>query len=84
MSSAQQELQSFNRFAEARISEQGEGLSLDELFDQWRAENPSDEQYDENVKAIAASIRDFADGERGAISGSHSDDLRKEFGLGGS
>ena len=52
---------------------QGEA-SLDELFDLWRHENPSDELYAENVAAIAASIEDF---QRGEIEGwTSGDDFR--------
>jgi len=54
---------------------------MDELFDQWRHENPSDSQLDENVAAIAASIEDFRHGERGTIAGEHSAELRCQFGL---
>ena len=54
---------------------------MDDLFDQWRHENPSDSQLDENVAAIAASIKDFRRGERGTIAGEHSAELRRQFGL---
>jgi hypothetical protein len=56
---------------------------MDEVFDQWRAENPSDEQYAENVAAIRASIQDIKNGERGTIAGEHSAQLRREFGVSG-
>ncbi|MBX9787339.1 MAG: hypothetical protein K2Y37_00355 [Pirellulales bacterium] len=55
---------------------------MDELFDQWRCENPSESHFAENVSAIAASIEDFRRGERGTIAGEHSEELRRQFGLG--
>jgi hypothetical protein len=80
MATAQQELERFTRFVQHRLSA-GEGeASLDELFDLWRHENPSDELYAQNVAAIAASIEDFKRGDRGTIAGEHSAELRRQFG----
>jgi hypothetical protein len=67
MSTAQQDLDSFNHYARQKIESGQRDMSIDELFDQWRAENPSDEQYAENVAAIKASIQDYESGERGSI-----------------
>ncbi|MGE3642071.1 MAG: hypothetical protein AB7G28_26240 [Pirellulales bacterium] len=78
MSSVESDLNSFNQFALRQIHA---GKSLDELFDQWRAENPSNDLYAENVAAINASVADFKNGERGTIAGQHSAELRREFGL---
>jgi hypothetical protein len=52
-------------------------LTIDELFDQWRVENPSDELYAENVAEVRASIQDFKAGKRGTIVGEHSRQLRR-------
>ena len=79
MSTTQQDLDSFASFARHRIASGQHVLSLDELFDQWRAENPSDEQFAENVTAVNASIQDFKNGDRGTPAGEHSDQLRREF-----
>lgn len=51
------------------------------LFDLWRSENPADEQYTENVAAIAVAIEDFLNGDRGTPAGEHSDALRREYGI---
>jgi hypothetical protein len=83
MSTTEQELVSFNSYVQRIISSGQRDLSIDELFDQWRAENPSDEAYAENLAAINASIRDFKNGERGTLSGEHSAQLRREFGATG-
>jgi hypothetical protein len=53
--------------------------TADEHFDQWR-EDPSDEQYAENVAAILASYQDYKNGKTGTIAGEHSAELRREFG----
>ena len=82
MATAEQDIDSFTRYVREKI-DSGQGhLTIDELFDQWRVENPSDEQYAENVAAVQASIDDFNHGERGTIAGEHSAELRRQFGLG--
>ena len=82
MSNAQNDLEAFAHFVQLRLAAGEADASLDELFDQWRHENPSDTQFNENVAAIAASIEDFRRGERGTIAGEHSAELRRQFGLG--
>jgi hypothetical protein len=81
MATTQQDLDSFTSFARQRIESGQRNVSIDELFDQWRAENPSDEQYAENVAAVNASIQDFKNGERGSVAGEHSAQLRRKFGV---
>jgi hypothetical protein len=78
MSPVENDLHSFHQFA---LSQVDTGRSLDELFDRWRAENPSDDLYVENVAAISASIADSDRGERGSVAGQHSAELRQEFGI---
>jgi hypothetical protein len=81
MAIIEQELDDFTRFARDRMNQGESDLTIDELFDLWRAENPSPELYSENVAAVNASIRDFQAGERGTVAGRHSDELRREFGM---
>jgi len=81
MATAEDELDSFAQFVRSRVSSQRSELSLDELFDLWRSENPTDEQYSENVAAIAVAIEDFMYGDRGTPAGEHSDALRREYGI---
>ena len=81
MATAEQDIASFTSYARQKIESGQRDLSIDELFDQWRMENPSDEQYADNVAAIQASIQDFKNGERGTIAGEHSAQLRREFGV---
>ncbi len=80
MSTTEQELDSFTQFAKARL--RGGGLSLlDELFDLWRAENPSETDYAEDEAAIAGAIEDFRRGDRGRPAGELSRELRQELGV---
>lgn len=81
MPTTREEFDSFTQFASDRLSNGGTDLSLDELFDLWRSEHPSDKLYAENVAAINAAIKDFQNGERGTPAGEHSELLRREFGI---
>jgi hypothetical protein len=81
MTTIEQDLNRFTNYARQKIESGQSNLSIDELFDQWRVENPSDEQYVENVAAIVASVQDFKNGERGSLAGEHSAQIRREFGL---
>ena len=81
MTTTEQDLASFSSFVRQRIESGLRDVTIDELFDQWRVENPSDELYAENVAAIHASIQDFKSGERGTVAGEHSAQLRGEFGV---
>lgn len=81
MTTTEQDLASFSSFVRQRIESGLRDVTIDELFDQWRGENPSDELYAENVAAIQASIQDFKRGERGTVAGEHSAQLRREFGV---
>ncbi len=81
MATVEQQLEQFNRFVQLQLASGKIDASLDELFDFWRRENPSEELNAENLAAVAASIEDFKRGERGTIAGSHSAELRREFGI---
>jgi hypothetical protein len=83
MSTAEQDIESFASYARRNIESGQRDLTIDELFDQWRIENPSDEQYAANVAAVQASIADFKRGERGTLADEHSAQLRREFGAAG-
>ncbi len=74
-----QELASFTTFAQRMLAAGTQNLTIDELFDQWRLENPAHDQHAENVAAVQASFQDFKNGERGTIAGEHSAELRREF-----
>jgi hypothetical protein len=77
----QTELESFTRYAQERIGRGNHEFSLDELFDSWRLENPSEEARREDVAAVAAAIEDFRKGDRGLPAGELSSELRRKLGL---
>ena len=65
MATTREELESFHRFAEGKIDNGDTDTCLDELFELWRIENPTDEQFEENVAAVKAAVRDMENGDRG-------------------
>ena len=71
-----QQLQQFHQFALARLQCGDGAVTIDELFDQWRLCNPISEEHADNCRAIAASIRDFDDGERGVAAEEFMDQFR--------
>ena len=81
MSTTERELESFTQFAKARLHGEEPEPSLDELFDLWRIENPSDADYAENLAAIASAIDDFRRGDRGRPAGELSRELREQLGI---
>jgi hypothetical protein len=61
----QEQIDSFHQFATEQIQNGGREKSVDELYDQWRLENLSSEELDENVAAIQGAIDDMKNGDRG-------------------
>lgn len=74
-------LESFTHFAKSHLGVGESEPSLDELFDLWRIQNPSDSDYAENVAAVAGAIEDFKQGDRGCPAGELSRQLRQELGF---
>ena len=81
MATTTQDLASFTQFAKKRLEAGDTEPSLDELFDLWRIENPSDAEYAENLAAVAGAIEDFRAGDRGRPAGELGRELRKELGI---
>jgi hypothetical protein len=81
MATTEQDLASFTQFAKQRLGTGDADLSLEELFDLWRFENPSDEDYAGNSAAIAGAIADFKNGDRGRPAGQLSRELRTRLGI---
>jgi hypothetical protein len=65
MIATREHVRSFQEFALERLSAGGRPVSMDELFEQWRLEHPSDDELSADVLAIEASLRDMRAGETG-------------------
>ena len=65
MAVTQEQIDKFHRFASEHVSRCGGALSLEDLIDMWRIENPSPEQTREDILAVKAAVRNMENGERG-------------------
>jgi len=60
-----QQIDDFRSFALKQMGDGGCELTIDELYDRWRLECPSDDELREDVSALKASLRDMEAGETG-------------------
>lgn len=81
MQTTHDQLNQFHQFALARLDSAPETTTLEELFDQWRLTCPTQQERDDNVSAIAASLRDFDNGERGVKAEQFATDFRSRNGI---
>jgi hypothetical protein len=79
VTTTQEELESFYRFAIEQLANGGTEKTIDELYDQWRYENLTLDDMAENVAAIQASIDDMNNGERGRDAREVVKELRSEL-----
>lgn len=75
------QLSQFNEFAKAFIHQADTNLTLDELWDQWRLENPTPDEMHEDVLAVKAAIADMQLGDRGMPVVEHIQQMRKKYDL---
>lgn len=76
-----EDLHQFNEFAKVVIARVGSKVTLDEIWDQWRLENPTSDELRENVLAVNAAIRDMEQGDLGISATEHVQQLRTKFNL---
>jgi hypothetical protein len=81
VSTTHQDIQSFAQFAEQQLSKGGSELSIDELFDMWRAANPSAEELVKSVVAVKAALADMEAGDTGIPADEHLARLRSKFNI---
>ncbi len=60
-----QEIESFHHFALQEIENGGAGLTIDELFQEWRSTRPTEGQIAESVAAVKAAYADYLAGDEG-------------------
>ena len=81
MTTAQEQLDSFYQYANHQLAGGQSHLSVEELLDLWRIENPSSEGYSEDVAAINAAIEDYKNGDRGRPASEVGRELREHLKL---
>ena len=57
-----QELERFHEFALSRVSSGEDDLTWRQLFELWRLDNPTDEEYAQDVAAIQQSLDAMTEG----------------------
>jgi len=81
MSVTEQQLLSFNEFVREKLLDDETDASLDELFDLWRIQNPTDAEYRENVAAVKAALDDVRNGDRGTPLEDHLREMSEKYNI---
>ena len=76
-----EQIDSFHRFAMQQVEDGQADWSLDALYDQWRMENPSPAETEENIAAIQAAIDDMNRGDRGRAANEVIAEVRSKYNL---
>ena len=59
-----QEIDSFSTFAVAKLGlDESDELSLDDVFDLWRIENPSSQEMSDSLASLRRGLADIAAGQ---------------------
>lgn len=77
----QKQIDSFHSFASRQLENGGRDKTIDELYDQWRFENLSPEDFEENVAAIQGAIDDMNNGDTGRYVDEAIADVRNKYNL---
>lgn len=77
----QEQIDSFHRFATEQLRNGGRERTVDELYDQWRFENQSPEEFEENVAAIQGAIDDMNAGDTGRDADEVIAEVRSQYNL---
>jgi hypothetical protein len=81
MAVTQSDLHQFQEFAKVVITQSGEHLTLDELWDRWRLNCPFEQEENENILAAKAAVRDMENGDLGIPVEQHLEEVRKKYNL---
>ncbi|HUG94102.1 MAG TPA: hypothetical protein VML55_24945 [Planctomycetaceae bacterium] len=65
MTVTREQLDNFHEFAARQLDNGGSELSLEQLLDLWRIENPAPDERSENVAAIRQAVDDMDAGDVG-------------------
>ena len=79
MSVTREDIESFHRFAEKKLEDGEDGLTMEEFLDLWRLENPAAQHVADDVLAVKAALRDLENGDRGVTFEEHIRETRTKF-----
>jgi hypothetical protein len=71
----------FREFLDARLSEEGDGLTLDEYLGLWEHENQADEERAAAVQAVREALDDMRAGDTGIPAKAAIAELRRKHKL---
>ena len=75
------DLTQFHEFAAKRLAMDESDLSMQQLLDLWRMENPDPEELQQSVSALREALEDWDQGDRGMAYEEHMRELQAQFGL---
>ena len=75
------QVDSFHRFAVARLESGDADMSMDELLELWRVESMSPEELAESVAAVRAALAEMDDESAWIDADEHLAQLRSRFGI---
>lgn len=81
MKATKQQVEEFRSFALKQLGDGGCESTIDELYDRWRLECPTDDEVSKDVLALKASLRDMEAGERGRPFDEFSRDFKSQHGI---
>ena len=74
------DLTQFHAFAAKRLATEKSDLSMQQLLDLWRIENPDPEELQQSVSALREALEDWDHGDRGMPYEEHIRELQAQFG----
>jgi hypothetical protein len=75
------DLRAFRDFLNAKLSNAGNSLTLDECLDLWDIENQTDEERDDTIRAVREALDDMRAGDTGVPAREVIADLRRKHNL---
>jgi hypothetical protein len=79
MMTTKSETYSFASFATHQLNQVGADVSLDEIYDQWRSQNPTESDLIASVSAVRLALMDMKAGDSGTPATEHLARLRAKF-----
>jgi hypothetical protein len=73
-----QQIESFRSFALQQLAGGDVELTIDELYDRWRLQQPDEQELRDNVRAVKASLRDMERGTTGRAFDEFAGDFRSQ------
>ena len=70
-------IDSFHQYAMEQLNNTNTDVSIDSLYQMWRASNPSAEELAASVNAVQVALDDMATGDKGVAAHEHLEEIRR-------